>query len=82
VRGPRRYYSGEKRRHTLKTQAVVVRRRKRPGRGRQRRRSRIAAVSPTFPGSVHDTKVFDRTGVVTPPGATGYGETAYLGTGL
>ena len=43
---------------------------------------RVAAVSPTFPGSVHDKKVFDRTRAVVPDGATGYGDTAYLGTGL
>jgi len=82
VRGQRRYYSGKKRRHTLKTQVVVVRRRKRPGRGGDRRRLRIAAVSATFPGSVHDKKVFDRTRVVIPEGATGYGDTGYLGAGL
>lgn len=82
TRGQKRYYSGKKRRHTLKTQVVVVRRRKRPGRGRDRRRLRVAAVSPTFPGSVHDKRVFDRTRVVVPDGATGYGDTAYLGTGL
>lgn len=82
VRGQRRYYSGKKRRHTLKTQVVVVRRRKRAGRGREPRRVRIAAVSPTFPGSVHDKKVFDRMRVAVPAGATGYGDTAYLGTGL
>jgi hypothetical protein len=82
VRGQKRFYSGKKRRHTLKTQVVVVRVRKRPGRGRQRRRVRIAAVSPTFPGSVHDKKVFDRTRVVIPSGAAGYGDTGYLGTGL
>jgi hypothetical protein len=82
VRGQKRYYSGKKRRHTIKTQVVVVRRRKRRGRGRERRRVRIAAVSRSFPGSVHDKKVFDRTRVVIPAGATGYGDTAYLGTGL
>jgi hypothetical protein len=82
VRGQKRYYSGKKRRHTLKTQVVVVRVRKRAGRGRERRRVRIAAVSASFPGSVHDKKVFDRTRVVIPRGATGYGDTAYLGTGL
>jgi hypothetical protein len=82
VRGQKRYYSGKKRRHTLKTQVVVVRVRKRPGRGRDRRRLRIVAVSASFPGSVHDKKVFDRTRVVIPSGATGYGDTAYLGTGL
>jgi hypothetical protein len=82
VRGQKRFHSGKKRRHTLKTQVVVVRVRKRPGRGRQRRRVRVAAVSPTFPGSAHDKKVFDRTRVAIPAGATGYGDTGYLGTGL
>ena len=82
VRGQKRYYSGKKRRHTLKTQVVVVRRRKRPGRGRDRRRLRIVAVSSSCPGSVHDKKLFDRVGVVIPPDATGYGDTAYLGTRL
>ena len=82
VRSQRRYYSGKKRRHTLKTQVVVVRVRKRPGRRGDRRRLRVAAVSPTFPGSVHDKKVFDRARVAIPGGATGYGDTAYLGTGL
>ena len=82
VRGQKRYYSGKKRRHTIKHQVVVVRRRKRPGRRPQRRQVRIAAVSAAFPGSTHDKKVFDRTGVVVPAGATGYGDTAYLGTGL
>jgi len=82
VRGQKRYYSGTKKRHTIKTQVVVVRRRKRPGRGPERRRVRVAAVSASFPGSVHDKKVFDRTRVVIPADATGYGDTAYLGTGL
>jgi len=82
VRGQKRFYSGKKKRHTLKTQVVVARVRKRPGRGRQRRRVRVVAVSKTFPGSTHDKKVFDRSGVVIPAGATGYGDTAYLGTGL
>ncbi len=83
VRGQRRYYSGKKKRHTLKVQVVAVRVKKRPGRGpRQRRRVRIVAVSPTFPGSTHDKKVYDRTRVVIPPEVKGCGDTAYLGTGL
>jgi hypothetical protein len=61
---------------------VVVRVRKPAGRRATRRRVRIAAVSRAFPGSVHDKKVFDRAGVAVPAGATGYGDTAYLGTGL
>ena len=43
---------------------------------------RIAAVSPTFPGSVHDKRVYDLTGVVCPPGVERSGDTEYLGTGL
>jgi len=82
VRGQKRFYSGKKKRHTLKTQVVVVRVRKKPGRGHRRRRVRIAAISPTFPGSTHDKKVYDRTGVVIPPGVKGCGDTAYIGTGL
>jgi hypothetical protein len=82
ARGQKRYYSGKKRRHTIKHQVVVVRRRKPPGRGRRPRRLRIAAVSAAFPGAVHDKRVYDATGVVVPAGATGYGDTAYLGTGL
>ena len=82
VRGQKRFYSGKKKRHTLKTQVVVARVRKRPGVAGQRRRVRIVAVSATFPGSTHDKKVYDRTGVVIPAGVTGYGDTAYVGTGL
>jgi hypothetical protein len=44
-RRQRRLYSGKKRRHTIKTQVVVVRRRKRPGPGR----SRAACASPPYP---------------------------------
>jgi hypothetical protein len=81
-RGPRAYSSGKKRRHTIKTQVVVARRRKRPGRGRQPRRLRIAAVSAAFPGRAHDKRVYDRTRGVAPPGIPRYGDTADLGTGL
>ena len=82
ARGQKRFYSGKKRRHTLKTQVVVVRVRKRPGRAAAKRKVRVASVSRTFPGSVHDKKVFDLVGVAVPAGATGYGDTAYLGAGL
>ncbi len=82
VRGQKRFYSGKKKRHTLKTQVVVTRVKKRPGVRGQRRRVRIAAVSKTFPGSTHDKKVYDRTGVKIPPGVKGCGDTAYIGTEL
>jgi hypothetical protein len=82
VRGQKRFYSGKKKRHTLKTQVVVTRVKKRPGMRGQKRRVRIVAVSKTFPGSTHDKKVYDRTGVVIPAGVRGCGDTAYLGTAL
>jgi hypothetical protein len=80
--GQREYYSGKKRRHTIKTQVVVARRTKPPGPGKKPQRLRIAAVSESFPGSVHDKKVYDRTRAVTPPDARRTGDTAYLGTSL
>src|SRR5947209_1693089 len=85
-RRQRRCYSGKKKRHTLKNQVVVARRRKRAGRRKaghkEKRRLRVAAVSPTSPGKVHDKKVYDRTRVLVPPGVAGYGDTGYQGTAL
>jgi hypothetical protein len=82
TRGQRRYYSGKKKRHTIKHQVVVVRRRKPTGPGAKPRRVRIAAVSVAFPGKTHDKKVYDRARVVCPPGVKRTGDTAYIGTGL
>jgi hypothetical protein len=82
TRRQKRYYSGKKKRHTLKHQVVVVRKRKRPGRGGQPRRVRIAAVSRAFPGKTHDKRIYDATGAVCPAGVPRTGDTAYLGTGL
>ena len=81
-RGQRRYYSGKKKRHTIKHQVVVVRKRKRRGRRGEKRRVRLAAVSGASPGSVHDKKVYDGSRLELPEGVTGYGDTGYQGTGL
>ncbi len=82
-RGQKRYYSGKKKRHTIKHQVVVVRKKKRPGRGGPRKRKvRIAAVSEAAPGSTHDKTVYDRSGLELPAGVPGTGDTGYLGTGL
>lgn len=62
MRGQKRFYSGKQKRDTLKTQVIVARVRKRPGVAGQRRRVRIAAVSPTFPGSTHDKEPSPRHG--------------------
>lgn len=60
ARGQRAYYSGKKRRHTVKHQVVVVRRRKPPGpapAGRAKPRwLRIAAVGPAHGGRTHDKR--------------------------
>ncbi|QDV39727.1 transposase family protein [Tautonia plasticadhaerens] len=76
----RAFYSGKEERHTIKNQVVTARRTKPPGPGAEPQRLRIAAVSESFPGSVHDEKVSDRTRAVAPPDARRTGDTAYLGT--
>jgi hypothetical protein len=81
-RGQREFYSGKKKRHTIKNQVVTARRTKPPGPGKKPQRLRIAAVSESYPGSVHDKKVYDRTRAVAPPDARRTGDTAYLGTPL
>ncbi len=82
----RRCYSGKKKRHTLKNQVVVVRKRKPAGRRKAgqkaKRRLRVAAVSPTALGKVHDKKVYDRTRTIVPPDVTRVGDTGYQGTAL
>jgi hypothetical protein len=82
ARGQRAFYSGKKKRHTVKHQVVVVRVRKPAGRRRARRRLRIKAVSPAPPGPTGDKVIYDRTGARVPAGATGYGDLAYPGTTL
>ncbi len=80
--GQREFYSGKKKRHTIKNQVVTARRTKPPGPGKKPRRLRIAAVSESFPGSVHDKKIYDRMRVVGPTDVRRTGDTAYLGTSM
>ncbi len=80
--GQKESYSGKKKRHTVKDQVVVVRRTKPPGPGVKAGKVRIAAVSKSYPGSVDDKKIYDRTRVVGPVDAKRTGDTAYIGTGL
>jgi hypothetical protein len=80
--GQREFYSGKKRRHTIKTQVGVVRRTKPPGPGPKPRKVRIAAVCPSVPGKMHDKRLYDRSRVVAPPDAKRTGDTAYIGTEL
>jgi hypothetical protein len=55
--GQRKWYSGKKKRHTMKHQVAVVRRKKKPGRGKKKRKVRIAAVSKAFAGKTHDKRM-------------------------
>jgi hypothetical protein len=85
-RGQRACYSGKKKRHTVKHQVVVVRKRLPPGPapgGRHKpRRVRVAAVSPAAGGRRHDKRVYDRARVVCPPGVARSGDLGYQGTTL
>lgn len=82
--GQRAYCSGKKKRHTVKHQVVVVRKRLPPGPApggrRKRRRVRVAAVSPAAGGRTHDKRVHDlaRT-VASPPGVPRAGDAGYRG---
>ena len=62
------YYSGKKKRHTIKWQIVT------------RDGVHLDAVSPSYPGTMHDKKVYDKTRVERPPDSRGVGDTGYLGT--
>lgn len=78
----RRSYSGKKKRHTIKHQLVVVRKKKRPGRKPQKRKVRVAAVSPPARGKVHDKKLYETTRTQLPRGVKGFGDSGYQGTRL
>jgi hypothetical protein len=60
------FYSGKKKRHTLKTEYIVT------------RKGRIAGVSPSHPGSRHDVTVRRREAGL-PDGARVYADSAYQG---
>ena len=66
MRSQRAHYSGKKKRHTLKTEYIVT------------ADGRIAAVSPSHPGSHHDLTI-RRTGPPLPKAARTYVDSAYQG---
>lgn len=78
-RGQRRSYSGKKKRHTVKHQVVVTRKRKAPG---EKQRVRIKAVSKAARGRVHDKKVYDRSRLRIPGGVPKSGDSGYQGSDL
>lgn len=78
-RKQRRHYSGKKKRHTIKHQVVVVRKRKR---GRGQRKVRVAAVGKAASGKTHDKRMYDRSRLELPDGVRGTGDSGYQGTDL
>jgi hypothetical protein len=80
TRGQRKWYSGKKKRHTIKHQVVVVKKRKKNGHGK--RKLRIAAVSKAFCGKTHDKRMYEKTKAHAPPGVPGNGDLGFLGTSL
>lgn len=78
-RRQRRSYSGKKKRHTVKHQVVVTRKRKGPG---EKQRVRIKAMSKAAKGRVHDKKVYDRSRLRIPTGVPKSGDSGYQGSDL
>lgn len=78
-RKQRRSYSGKKKRHTVKHQVVVARKRKGPG---ERQKVRVKAVSKAARGRVHDKKVYDRSRLRVPAGVPRSGDSGYQGSDL
>src|SRR5258708_5677041 len=75
----RRRYSGKKKRHTVKHEVVVTRKRKGPG---EKQKVRIKAVSKAARGRVHDKKLYDRWGLRIPKGVSKSGDSGYQGSDL
>jgi DDE superfamily endonuclease len=78
-RGQRRSYSGKKKRHTVKHQVVVTRKRKAP---EEKQKVQIKAVSKAAKGRVHDKKLYDRSGLRIPKGVPKSGDSGYQGSDL
>ena len=66
----KQYYSGKKKQHTIKHQVA------------SEQKGRIKAVSPAYPGRVHDKKVYDQERVQKPPGVPAKGDSGYQGSDL
>lgn len=79
----KKYYSGKKKHHTQKFQVAVVRKKKSPGRGKNKKRKlRIAAITKVLPGKIHDKKLYDQSKTQKPPGSESIADTGYIGTNM
>lgn len=66
-KGQKRYYSGKKKKHTLKNQIITD------------KKGKIRAVTKSFPGKKHDKKLFDETRPILPPKSNLTGDLGYYG---
>lgn len=66
-KGQKRYYSGKKKKHTLKNQIITD------------KRGKIRAVTESVPGKQHDKKLFDESKIILPEKSDLTGDLGYYG---
>lgn len=71
----RTFYSGKKKRHTVKHMVVVARKR-----GKGKERLRIVAISKSFGGKAHDKKIYQAMRATAPPRVRRKGDLGFQGT--
>lgn len=80
-KGQKKWYSGKKKKHTIKHQVVVIRNQV-TAKKKEKQKVRIAAISKATVGKTHDKPIYENARVVKPPGSSSYGDLAYQGTAL
>lgn len=77
-RKQKKWYSGKKKRHTIKHQVVVTKLKKKG----KKTKIRIKAVSKAFSGKNHDKEIYIQARTTSPPKIPRYGDKGYQGTSL
>ena len=75
----KKWYSGKKKKHTIKHQVAVAKVKKTKN---EKTKLRIKAVSKSFCGKTHDKRIYERSRNRSPDKIGKYGDNAYLGTVL
>lgn len=76
----KRWYSGKKKRHTIKHQVAAAKVKKK--KNNEKTKIRIKAVSKSFYGKTHDKRMYEKSRTRSPDKTNKYGDSAYLGTVL
>lgn len=79
-KGQKRWYSGKKKRHTIKHQVAVAKVKKK--KNNEKTKIRIKAVSKSFYGKTHDKRMYEKSRTRSSDKTGKYGDSAYLGTVL